>query len=103
MKPTEYPNLCYVVSHYLHQDWDSDADSPAAAIQKGWAELPSRMRRGLCDEIGRLTSSSSSDEDLWSFLRELGSNYDARSDGVGARSWLREVATLIGCEESHPL
>lgn len=84
-------------SGYFHEDWELEADVPIGIIdlyiqQHADDEQPLR----LAVDLDALTTSDLSDDSLSAMLfEEFGCYYDPASDGLSARTWLRQVSRRL--------
>jgi hypothetical protein len=80
---------------YLHQDYDLQFPSVAAAIRAYRDDASRAARERALAEIDSLLTGTNSDDELYRALRERGFGFFPPRDGETSAAWLRRTRALL--------
>jgi hypothetical protein len=85
----ETPMLEQLVGAYFHPDWADDADEDAT-VRQFLTEAPGSA--GIAEEIDWVLAAMPTEDEVRTYLLELGSCYTPAAGEGGYRDWLRSIA-----------
>lgn len=89
----DFPALWQFLGAYLHQDWHDEYSSPRMAFEDFLNGEP-RLAPLVAAELTEVLSSGRDEEALESLVREGGSFYLPRNDGVPTSAWLTSLLEM---------
>jgi hypothetical protein len=90
----DFPALWQFLGAYLHQDWRDEYSSPDMAFQDFLTGEPT-LAPLMAAELNAVLSSGRDEEDLERLVREGGSFYLPRNDGIATSAWLASLLAAL--------
>jgi len=91
----KYRRLKDLLACYFHQDWKSDYDTAAAAVECYLDEWPTDEVSVVVKDIRQLLFDTKSEDELRETALMLGCYYEPRADSLTYREWLTAVCEQL--------